>query len=88
MILEKVPESNVLQRISELSTGKWVQIVQILLRVLKTSSEDVDASLQQFQKIALDVNELPTHTLERLQKMASQELAEIAEIIEHHLLKS
>ena len=61
---------------------------QILLQVLETSSEDVDALLQQVHTIALDVNELPTHTLVRLQNMESQELADREQIIGDNLLKS
>ena len=87
-ILEKVPEANVLQRTGELSIGKKVRLVQIMLRVLETINENVDASLEQFQTIAFDVNELPTHTLVWLQKLGSQEVINREKSISDHLYKS
>ena len=51
--------------------GKRVRIVQIALHALETGSKDVDAFMQQFDVISLDVNELPTHTLMQLQKETS-----------------
>ena len=69
LLLEKVPKENLLQRTSELSTGKWVKIIWILPRALEMNNEHVDASLQQFETIALDINELSMHNFLRLQNL-------------------
>ena len=65
-----------LQRTSELTTRKWCRILQIQPQALEMNNEDVDASILQFEKIALDVNVLSMHTLVQLQKLASQELVD------------
>ena len=67
-ILEKVAQVDVLQRAAEISTRKRVRIVQIPPRALESGSKDVDAAIQQFDTISLDVNQIPTHTLAWLQK--------------------
>ena len=45
-ILEKVPQVYVLQRVAEISIGKWVRIVQIPPRTLYTRSKYVDATMK------------------------------------------
>ena len=75
-ILKRVPEAKFLRKDGEISSGKWVQIVHILLHSIETESEDVNTSLQQFQGIALDVNELSTQTLVELQRVTSQEVVD------------
>ena len=62
-ILEKVPQTDVLQRATEISTGKRVLLVYIPPCALVTRSEDVDATMQQFDVITLDLNELLMQTL-------------------------
>ena len=43
--------------------------------------------MQQFEKIVLDINELSTHTLVRLQRLAAQELVYMEKTIGDQLLK-
>ena len=62
-ILEKVPQVYVLQRVAEISMGKTVRIVQITPRVLESGSEYVDTTIQQFDVINLNINEMPTQRL-------------------------
>ena len=81
-------EENLLQRMFEISIGKHARIVFILPQSLETQSEDVDASFQKFETIAVDVNELSTHTLVWLQKLASQQLVNWERIVDNHLSKS
>ena len=60
----------------------------IPLGEVEKQSKDVDASLHQVKTIVMDVKELLTHTLVRLQKLAAQELVDREQIIDNHLLKS
>ena len=53
-ILEKVPHTNMLQRVSKISTGKRVHLVHILPCPLMISNEGVDANMHQFNLISLD----------------------------------
>ena len=60
----------------------------IPLGEVEKQSKDVDASLHQVKTIVMDVKELLTHTLVRLQKLDAQELVDRENIIDNHLLKS
>ena len=55
---------------------------------LETISEDVDATMQQFDVISLNVNELLMQTLALLQKEASQAITDREEIMHDQLVKS
>ena len=80
-ILEKVPQVDVLQRVAEISTGKRVRLAQIQPHELTTGSEDVDATMQQFDLTSLDVNELLMQTLAQMQKETCQETMDHEEIV-------
>ena len=87
MIFEIIPEASLAQRVIEISIRKRAIIVPILPKVVETHDEYVYTSLQQFETIALDVNELSTHTSMQLQSLVSQDLVNREHIIGDHLLK-
>ena len=86
--MQRVPKDNVLQKVGEISTWKWIQNVQIPSHTIKKNSEDVNASLQQFQDLSLDINELSTQTLVQLQRVANLELVGQEQITGDHILRS
>ena len=59
-VLNRVPKATTLQKVGSINTGKQITNVQIPSHVIDTNSEDVNASLQQFQDLSLDINELST----------------------------
>ena len=86
-ILERTLETNLLQRVVEISAEKQARIVLIRLQSLEMQSEDVESYFPQFKTIMLDVNEILTHTLVWTQKLEAQELVDQEQIVGNHLLK-
>ena len=72
----------------DIDIGKRVHVVQIPPRSLESGSEEVDALVDQFNTITLDVNEFPTYVLSRLHKTMIQELFDHEAIVYDHLAKS
>ena len=86
-ILNKVPKATTLWKGGDISTRKQIRNVQIPLHMIETNSEGVNALLQQFQDLSLDINELWTQKLVQFQRVAIQELVDREQVIGDHLLR-
>ena len=62
-ILNRVSEETMSQKVGEISIGKQIMNVWILSYAIETNNENSNASLQQFQDLSLDINELSTQKM-------------------------
>ena len=87
VVLKRAQEGVTMHEFVSISTGVWVQNVQIPPIVIETNNENLKTSLWKLQDLSIDINMLSTQTLVHMQRVSNQELDDRENNISGHFFR-